>query len=121
MTQRELVQKALDMRQYSYAPYSNFRVGAALERGPSSVCPAGGGRGFGRLLLALRGLPPNASRVQHRSGGVGGQSGGGVYRPDSGGIAAPQLWAGNHGLIVPRRRGKVTGPFLWGWAVVQYH
>lgn len=31
MTQRELVQKALDMRQYSYAPYSNFRVGAALE------------------------------------------------------------------------------------------
>lgn len=31
MTRRELVQKALDMRQYSYAPYSNFRVGAALE------------------------------------------------------------------------------------------
>lgn len=31
MTQRELVQKALDMRRYSYAPYSNFRVGAALE------------------------------------------------------------------------------------------
>lgn len=31
MTELELVQKALDMRAYSYAPYSHFRVGAALE------------------------------------------------------------------------------------------
>ena len=37
MTQRELVQKALDMRQYSYAPYSNFRVGAALECADGTV------------------------------------------------------------------------------------
>lgn len=27
---RELAKKAIDMRKYSYAPYSNFRVGAAL-------------------------------------------------------------------------------------------
>lgn len=27
---RELAKKAIDMRNYSYAPYSNFRVGAAL-------------------------------------------------------------------------------------------
>lgn len=27
---RRLVEKAMDMRTYSYAPYSNFRVGAAL-------------------------------------------------------------------------------------------
>lgn len=31
MTDLELVQKALDMRAYSYAPYSRFHVGAALE------------------------------------------------------------------------------------------
>ena len=31
MTEQELVQMALDMRQNSYAPYSDFRVGAALE------------------------------------------------------------------------------------------
>jgi cytidine deaminase len=30
MTDRELVQRALSMRQFSYAPYSNFSVGAAL-------------------------------------------------------------------------------------------
>lgn len=37
MTQRELVQKALDMRRYSYAPYSGFRVGAALECADGTV------------------------------------------------------------------------------------
>ncbi len=31
MTEQELVQKAMDMRAVSYAPYSRFRVGAALE------------------------------------------------------------------------------------------
>ena len=31
MTEQELVRLALDARNYSYAPYSNFRVGAALE------------------------------------------------------------------------------------------
>ena len=30
MTDRELVNKALEMRSFSHAPYSNFRVGAAL-------------------------------------------------------------------------------------------
>ena len=38
MTQRELVQKALDMRRYSYAPYSGFRVGAALECADGARC-----------------------------------------------------------------------------------
>ena len=37
MTERELVEKALEMREYSYAPYSGFRVGAALECGDGSV------------------------------------------------------------------------------------
>ena len=37
MTQHELVQKALEMRQFSYAPYSRFRVGAALECEDGSV------------------------------------------------------------------------------------
>ena len=31
MTKQELCQKALAMRKMAYAPYSNFRVGAALE------------------------------------------------------------------------------------------
>ncbi len=30
MTEQELVQKAMEMRQFSYAPYSKFAVGAAL-------------------------------------------------------------------------------------------
>ena len=30
MTDRELVQKAVDMQNFSYCPYSNFPVGAAL-------------------------------------------------------------------------------------------
>lgn len=30
MTDLELVKKALEMRQYAYAPYSHFAVGAAL-------------------------------------------------------------------------------------------
>lgn len=37
MTELELVQKALDMRAYSYAPYSRFRVGAALESANGQV------------------------------------------------------------------------------------
>lgn len=37
MTERELVEKALEMREYSYAPYSGFRVGAALECEDGSV------------------------------------------------------------------------------------
>lgn len=37
MTELELVQKALDMRAYSYAPYSCFRVGAALESADGQV------------------------------------------------------------------------------------
>ena len=31
MTDQELVKKALEARTFSYAPYSKFRVGAALE------------------------------------------------------------------------------------------
>ena len=30
MTDQELVQRALEMRKFSYAPYSHFAVGAAL-------------------------------------------------------------------------------------------
>ena len=30
MTDRELVQKAIEMQRFSYVPYSDFRVGAAL-------------------------------------------------------------------------------------------
>ena len=30
MTDKELVQRALEMRTFSYAPYSHFAVGAAL-------------------------------------------------------------------------------------------
>ena len=30
MTDKELVQRALEMRNFSYAPYSHFAVGAAL-------------------------------------------------------------------------------------------
>ena len=37
MTERELVEKALEMRENSYAPYSGFRVGAALECDDGSV------------------------------------------------------------------------------------
>lgn len=37
MTERELVERALEMRQFSYAPYSHFRVGAALECEDGSV------------------------------------------------------------------------------------
>ena len=37
MTERELVLKALEMRKYSYSPYSNFRVGAALECADGTV------------------------------------------------------------------------------------
>lgn len=37
MTEFELVQRALDMRQYAYAPYSRFRVGAALESADGRV------------------------------------------------------------------------------------
>lgn len=37
MTERELVERALEMRRFSYAPYSHFRVGAALECEDSSV------------------------------------------------------------------------------------
>lgn len=37
MTEQELVARALEMRQFSYAPYSRFRVGAALECGDGSV------------------------------------------------------------------------------------
>ena len=31
MTEKELIAKAFEMLEYSYAPYSNFPVGAALE------------------------------------------------------------------------------------------
>lgn len=37
MTERELVEQALEMRRFSYAPYSHFRVGAALECEDGSV------------------------------------------------------------------------------------
>lgn len=37
MTERELVERALEMRRFSYAPYSHFRVGAALECEDGSV------------------------------------------------------------------------------------
>lgn len=37
MTERELVERALEMRRLSYAPYSHFRVGAALECEDGSV------------------------------------------------------------------------------------
>ena len=37
MTERELIQMALGMREHSYAPYSGFRVGAALECADGSV------------------------------------------------------------------------------------
>lgn len=37
MTERELVERALEMRRFSYAPYSHFRVGAALECQDGSV------------------------------------------------------------------------------------
>ena len=37
MTERELVALALAMRENSYAPYSRFRVGAALECADGSV------------------------------------------------------------------------------------
>lgn len=37
MTERELVERALEMRRFSYAPYSRFRVGAALECEDGSV------------------------------------------------------------------------------------
>ena len=31
MTERELIEQAIKGRMYSYAPYSGFRVGAAIE------------------------------------------------------------------------------------------
>ena len=37
MTERDLVEQALEMRRFSYAPYSHFRVGAALECEDGSV------------------------------------------------------------------------------------
>jgi cytidine deaminase len=37
MTREALVQQALDMRSFAYAPYSHFRVGAALECADGSV------------------------------------------------------------------------------------
>ena len=37
MTERELVTKALEMREFSYSPYSHFRVGAALECADGTV------------------------------------------------------------------------------------
>ena len=37
MTERELVERAREMRRFSYAPYSHFRVGAALECEDGSV------------------------------------------------------------------------------------
>ena len=37
MTERELVQKAIDMQEYAYCPYSGFPVGAALMCEDGSV------------------------------------------------------------------------------------
>ena len=43
MTEKELCQKAIDMLDRAYIPYSHFPVGAALECADgtnSSACPA---------------------------------------------------------------------------------
>lgn len=37
MTKQELCQKAVDMQNFSYVPYSNFPVGAALECSDGTV------------------------------------------------------------------------------------
>ena len=37
MTDRELVQKAIEMQKFSYCPYSNFPVGAAILCGDGTV------------------------------------------------------------------------------------
>ncbi|MBF8981995.1 cytidine deaminase [Lutibacter sp. B2] len=37
MTDQELIEKAIAAKEYAYAPYSNFRVGAALLTGDGTV------------------------------------------------------------------------------------